>query len=241
MMRLLADETTKLLRGCELFDGVDEAGLAEAARLGAARSAARHATLFREGEPADTFMVVVSGRVKLTQVGADGQEVIVRYVGPGEMCAVVAVFPDAAYPATATAVEATRVLAWPRSEVERLLRRQPAVALNALRILSARTRELQERVRELATEKVAQRIARALIRLARQAGRRVEGGVLIDLPLSREDLAKVAGTTLFTVSRTLSAWEADGIVSTGRERVLIRRPHGLVEIAEDLAAGRNER
>jgi CRP/FNR family transcriptional regulator, nitrogen oxide reductase regulator len=227
-------ETLSVLGRCPLFAGLGPEELQAAQRAAVGLAAARHETLFREGEPAETFIVLLAGRVKLTQVGADGQEVIVRYLGPGDMCAAIAIFPGSAYPATATAVGDTRLLTWPRERIDELLRRIPALALNAMRVLSGRVRELQDRVRELSTEKVAQRVARALVRLARQVGKRVDEGVLLDMPLSREDLAKMTGTTLFTVSRVLSAWEAAGIVASGRERVVIRRPHGLVAIAEDL-------
>jgi CRP-like cAMP-binding protein len=98
-------------------------------------------------------------------------------------------------------------------------------------------RDFQDRVRELSTERVERRIARALIRLVRQAGKKVQEGVLIDLPLSRQDLAEMSGTTLFTVSRTLSQWESKGLIQSGRERVVVRNPHGLVSIAEDLPPG----
>ncbi len=234
MMIDMTDETASVLRRCPLFRGLAEDELRGACREAVERAVARRETLFREGDAADTFLVVLAGRVKLTQLGADGQEVIVRYLGPGDMCAAVAIFPDAVYPATAAAVTATRVLAWRREQIDAMLQRIPAVAINAMRVLSERVRELQDRVRELSTEKVAQRIARTLIRLARQVGKRVEGGVLIDLQLSREDLAKMTGTTLYTVSRVLSEWEGQGIVELGRERVVIRRPHGLVALAEDL-------
>jgi CRP-like cAMP-binding protein len=102
-------------------------------------------------------------------------------------------------------------------------------------LLAGRLQELQDRYRELATERVERRVARALLRLARQTGRKVENGVLIDFPLTREDLAEMTGTTLYTVSRILSGWEKEGLIETGRQRVLIRSPHGLVAIAEDLA------
>jgi CRP-like cAMP-binding protein len=110
----------------------------------------------------------------------------------------------------------------------------PGIALNAIQILAGRVRDFQDRIRELTTERVERRIARALLRLARQTGHKVDEGVLIDLPLTRQDLAEMTGTTLFTVSRTLSQWEAQGLVHAGRERVVIRFPHGLVSIAEDL-------
>jgi CRP-like cAMP-binding protein len=101
-------------------------------------------------------------------------------------------------------------------------------------VIARHYRRLLDRYQELATERVEQRVARALLRLARQVGQKEEDGILINLPLSREDLAEMIGTTLYTVSRILSRWEHQGLVKTGRERVLIRNPHALVDIAEDL-------
>ena len=80
-------------------------------------------------------------------------------------------------------------------------------------------------------------MARTLLRLARQTGQRTDEGVLLDLPLSRQDLGEMTGTTLYTVSRIVSSWEQQGFVQTGRERIVIRDPHGLVTIAEDLPNG----
>ena len=227
-------ESNAALARCPLFAGLGADALAEVAAAGAVRTLARREVAFSEGDPADAFLVVLAGRLKLTQTSADGHEMIVRYVGPGEMCAVVALTPGDAYPVTAEAVEETRVAAWDSGVLQGLLRRHPELAVNALRLLSERMRELTGRLRELATEKVARRVARALLRLARKTGKRVEGGVLLDLPLSREDLAAMTGTTLFTVSRLLAEWERGGLVEVGRERVVIRVPHGLVAIAEDL-------
>jgi CRP/FNR family transcriptional regulator, nitrogen oxide reductase regulator len=72
------------------------------------------------------------------------------------------------------------------------------------------------------------------VRLAQQSGRRIEEGVLIDLRLSREDVAQMTGTTMLTVSRLMSRWETDGIVEVGRQRVVIRKPQALMSIAGDL-------
>jgi CRP-like cAMP-binding protein len=118
--------------------------------------------------------------------------------------------------------------------MNRLMERFSRLALNALEMLAGRMHELQDRYRELATERVERRVARALLRLVRQSGRRVPEGVLVDFPLSRQDLAEMTGTTLYTVSRIFSGWEAGGLIEAGRERVVIRRPHALVSIAEDL-------
>jgi len=118
--------------------------------------------------------------------------------------------------------------------MERLMEQHPKIAFNLLQIVAHRLQELQERFRELVTDRVERRVARTLLRLVRQAGRKVEDGVLIDFPLSRQDLAEMAGTTLFSVSRILSGWEKQGVIKTGRQRILITSPHKLVTIAEDL-------
>ena len=207
---------------------------AELAATGAARDVARKERLFEQGEPAEHLWLVLRGRVKLSQVGAEGQEVVVRFFGPGEIFGGVALLPGATYPVAAEMVEAGRLLSWPHAVVSRLAVEEPRLALKTTATIAARMRELQDRFRELATERVHQRIARALLRLAHQAGRRVDEGVLIDHPLSRQDLAEMTGTTLYTVSRVLSGWESDGILAIGRQRVVVRDPHRLVAVAEDL-------
>jgi CRP-like cAMP-binding protein len=115
-----------------------------------------------------------------------------------------------------------------------LMDQYPRIARNALSDVTARLRDLQERYRELATERVERRVAQALIRLAGQAGWKTERGVLIDMPLSRQDLAQMTGTTLYTVSRTLSGWQRHGLLEIGRQRVRILDFPGIVAIASDL-------
>ncbi|MBZ5587540.1 MAG: Crp/Fnr family transcriptional regulator [Acidobacteriia bacterium] len=229
-----------MLAGSSLFGGLDRPAMTEILAAARERWVAGGDALFREGEPAERFCVVVEGRLKLTQVGLDGHEVILRFVGPGEAAAVLAIFEGTDYPLTAWAVGPASVLEWQREALQALLQRHPALAVNTVRLLSERLREVQERFRELATERVAQRIARALLRLVRQAGRKVKGGVLIDMSLSRQNLAELTGTTLFTVSRVLSEWESQGILESARERVTITNPHALVAIAEDLPGASGE-
>jgi len=217
-----------------LFAGVARGACQEAVDLGRERPIAPGDVLFREGEPAVTLYLVLEGRMKLTQLGVDGQEVVIRFVVPGGVVAALAVLDQGVYPVTATAVTATRALSWSHDVFATLMQRTPALAVNAMRLLSERLREMQQRFREVATERVAQRVARALVRLVRLVGRKTDGGVLIDMPLSRQDLAEMTGTTLYTVSRVLSEWESAGLVTSGRERITIRAPHRLVALAEDL-------
>jgi CRP-like cAMP-binding protein len=112
--------------------------------------------------------------------------------------------------------------------------RYPRLVSNALTIVGLRLQELQNRYRELATERVEQRVARAILRLVRQSGKQVEDGVQIEFPLSRQDIAEMTGTTLHTVSRLLSSWEQSGVLDGGRMRIVLRKPLALLAIAEDL-------
>lgn len=226
-----------LLAKVSLFRGLDTDALKVVATDAKVVKAAAGRTFFREGEAARFFYVVKRGRVKFTHISPEGHEVILRMAGPGEPFGGVAALSEkVTYPVTAKAVDPCEAYAWDGPKVTALMMRFPVVAINAARMIADRLHELQRRHHELMTERVERRIARALLRLADHAGRRVEGGVEIDFPLSRQDLAQMTGTTLFTVSRTLSGWEGDGLISTGRRRVIIRSPHRLVMIAEDLPA-----
>lgn len=192
------------------------------------------AFLFHQGDPATVLYIPVQGRLKLVQVTAEGHEVILRYVGPGEMTGATAIFGETDYPASAQATEAAIVLGWDDATMTALLGRYPRLTINLLHLLSQRIQELQDRLREMSTERVERRIAHALLRLVAQLGKKAEHGVLIDLSLSRQDLANMAGTTLYTVSRVLARWEEDDLIESGRERILIKQPPRLVTIAEDL-------
>jgi CRP-like cAMP-binding protein len=113
--------------------------------------------------------------------------------------------------------------------------RHSLIAINVARILGGRYLDMQVRLRELSTEKVERRIAHTILRLVEQAGRRTARGIEIAFPLSRQDLAEMSGTTLHTVSRTLSAWEERGIVDCGRRRVVVAKSQLLESIAEEQA------
>ncbi len=225
-----------VLHGMPLFDGLDAAALVDVVQQARTRRVPKATLIFAQGDEAQGGHALIDGRVKIVQSNSEGQQVVMRFIGPGEMFGTLAMFTDGTYPADAVAVSDCVEIHWPAATMTALMERYPRIALNALGIVGQRLRDVQVRLREGATERVERRVARALIRLVRQAGRRVDSGVEIDFPLSRQDLAEMTGTTLHTVSRTLSAWESQGIVESGRQHVVIRKPHALVAIAEDLPA-----
>lgn len=188
--------------------------------------------LFHQGESAVNIILVNQGQLKLTKLNEQGKEVILRYVGTGELTAAVAVLKHWHYPVTAEAIEETVVTLWDKSTITRLMQNYPAVTANLLNIILERIDDLQDRYLEVCTEHVNQRIARSLLRIMRRAGIKTQSGIKIDIPLSRQNIADYSGTTLYTVSRTLSAWEKKGWIKSGREQIVITNPHALIKFSE---------
>jgi CRP-like cAMP-binding protein len=183
-------------------------------------------------------MLLVSGTVKTTRHGMSGTEVILRLSVPGDVLGAVCMLATGRHCATAQAFRLCRALVWDVSAFKALLERFPVLHQNMVRILGGYVLELEERFREVATERVAPRVANQLVRLLEQIGRPVDGN--IEIGLSREELAQMTGTTLFTVSRLLSAWEARGMVKPRREAVTICDVRSLRDMAkgvESLSAG----
>ena len=131
----------------------------------------------------------------------------------------------------AQALMASTALAWDGTVFETLSQRYQLLRRNITHLLCQQLQELEERFREVSTERVSARLSHELVRLLNQVGRRVKGGV--EIRLSREELAQLTGTTLFTVSRLLSDWNHRGIVSTRREAVSVHNLQALVQLAED--------
>ena len=220
-----------LLEQAELFHGLDADALS-ALTQGASRLPLRHsAQLLKQGDPSDHLFMVERGKVKMSVVTPEGAQLTLRFMGGGDIIGCAAVFRGIPYPATAAAVEDTTVLCWSAAQINDLIRRFPQLAANALAIVGGRAEELLQRLREAATEKVEQRIARALLRVAATTGQDGRPPEHERVPVSRQDLAELAGSTLYTVSRTISAWSRQGIVTGGRGHVAIRDTDRLAAIA----------
>ncbi|MEX0759485.1 MAG: Crp/Fnr family transcriptional regulator [Tistlia sp.] len=223
-----------VLQRVPFFAGLDDEQLGTVAREAHEVPLKKEETLFQQGEEAIHGYVLGWGRIRLDQTTPDGQNVVLRYMGPGDLIGTVAVLRRVPFPATPVALEDCLVLSWSAPRLADLMERFPKIALNAIGVIGGRLEELQARLQEVATQRVERRIASTLMRIAHQSGRRSEGGgVEIPFPVSRQDLAEMTATTLHTVSRTLSAWDQQGIVESRRSsHLVIRKPHKLVEIAE---------
>lgn len=214
-----------------LFAGLGSAELDDVLRDARSLRVEKNEPVFEQGAEATSFFLLLHGHVRAAKTTPDGHQMVVRYVSPGEIFGVAPAIGLSRYPATATAVADSVVLAWPSSRWAELTARYPSIAAGAMQTIGARLQEAHTRIIEMTTEEVERRVAHALLRLAKQAGRKIEKGIEIDFPISRQDLAEMTGTTLHSVSRVLSAWEKSGLVEGGRQRIVLADPHGLFELA----------
>ncbi|HXB77837.1 MAG TPA: Crp/Fnr family transcriptional regulator [Bradyrhizobium sp.] len=233
----MATVDRSLVANLPLFAGFSADELTEILHEARSLRIAKNRNVFAEGEDAHSFFVLLHGHVRASKTTPAGEQVVVRYVAPGETFGVAPAIGLKRYPATATAVDDSVALAWPSATWPRLVSRFPALATNTLQTIGSRLQETHTRVVEMSTQQVEQRVAHALLRLAKQAGHKVEHGVEIGFPISRQDIAQMTGTTLHTVSRILSGWEQRGLIESGRQRIVVREPHKLLVLAEESPGG----
>jgi CRP-like cAMP-binding protein len=191
---------------------------------------ARRETMFLEGDPVRQLILLTSGSAKIVQFGPSGTEVILNLKGAGEIVGPVGGRAEDRHCSMAQALAASTALVWDTGVFETLSQRSVHLRRNITHILCLQLRELEERYREISTERVSVRLSHQLVRLLNHVGRRVNGSV--EIRLSREELAQLTGTTLFTVSRLLSDWNDRGIVSARREAVSVHNFQALMQLTE---------
>jgi CRP-like cAMP-binding protein len=214
-----------------LFSGLLPGDYASICRAAVVGQFTRGEMLHFEGDVVKRVLLLTSGSVKNTKVGRDGAEVILRLSVPGDVLGTVDLFSSGTHCTAAQVFRWCRALIWDTRVFKGLVERFPVLHQNTAAVLSEHLRELEDRFREVASERVGPRVALQLLRLLKTIGRPVHTG--IEVGLSREELAQMTGTTLFTVSRLLSAWEARGIVRPRREAVAISDVSSLRAISEE--------
>lgn len=189
--------------------------------------------VFGQDEDAHQFFLLLSGHIRVVRTTPDGEQVIARYINEGELFGIAVAMGRSTYPASAVAAVDCVVLSWPNGVWQDLQSRFPGFGANAYQTIGARLQDTQSRVVEMSTRQVEQRIASAVMRLVQQSGRKTAVGIEIDFPITRQDIAEMTGSTLHTVSRLMSAWEDEGIVRSGRQKVTVTNPHALMLVAEN--------
>lgn len=221
----------ELLNHTDLFDGLTLSQIKSISFPARRCQIERNALIFHQGEPVSAFHILLEGNVRLTQITAEGRQVIVHFLGPGDVMAFIALLVDEIHPVSAEAVTDCKILSWDRPTTLLLLEEYPRLAVNGLQLVARRFWQLQNRYRELATERVERRVAHAILHLIEQENGRQTDNSPQKFVLSRQDLAEMAGTTPYTVSRLCSIWEQQGILSSGREQLSVLDVAALMAIA----------
>lgn len=214
------------------FQGMAPADLDRVLEQARSLRFARDETIFDQDGEAHSFFLLLDGHVRVVKTTPDGQQVIVRYISPGELLGIAHALGRTTYPAGAVAAVDCVALAWPGRLWPEFATAFPQFGANTYKAVGGRLEDAHTRVVEMATEQVDRRVAHALLKLVNQTGRKTDEGLLIDFPISRQDIAEMTGTTLHTVSRLLTAWEDKGLVRSGRQKVTVVEPHRLLLLAE---------
>ena len=187
--------------------------------------------VFSEGEPVERFFLLLDGHIRVIRTTPGGDQIIALHIAPGQLFGIGAALGRVTYPATAMTADDCIALCWPNRLWPEFTSRYDGFATETYKTVGERVGEMNNRIVELATQQVEQRVASAILRLINQMGQKVEGGIEVGFPITRQNISDMTGTTLHTVSRLLSAWERDGIVISERRKITVTAPHRLVMLS----------
>jgi CRP-like cAMP-binding protein len=187
--------------------------------------------VFSEGLPVDRFFLLLDGHIRVIRTTPGGDQIIALHIAPGQLFGIGAAIGRTTYPATAMTADDCVALAWPNHLWQVFVDSYDGFATETYKVVGERVGEMNNRIMEMATQQVEQRIANAVLRLVTQTGRKVAGGIEMGMPITRQNLSDMTGTTLHTVSRLLSGWERDGIVLSERRKITVTAPHRLVVLS----------
>ena len=232
----LTERITAAVRSLPFFRGLPAAEREPFERIATLKDLGRGEILWNAGDPADALTLLVKGRVKIVR-HSEGADMILEIFGQGEPVGAVAVYNRMAYPASAIALEPTTVIQIPARDYFALLERHPELSRSLISEMTRLYMSLTRKLEDQRSQRVEARIAQLFLSLAERMGRDGEGGRVIPMMLSRQEVAEMVGTTVETSIRVLSRWGRDGVLVTGQGRFVIPSCDALRAIAEGRAEG----
>lgn len=187
--------------------------------------------VFQEGQLADRFFLLLDGIIRVVRITPGGEQIIALHIQAGQLFGIAPALGHSHYPATAMTAADCVVLCWPAALWHEFVHKYAGFGPEVGKTIGHRVSEMNDRIVEMATQQVEQRIAHAVLRLINQSGRKTAEGIEIAFPVTRQDLSEMTGTTLHTVSRLLSAWEKRGWVKSERRKIIVTDAHQLVVIS----------
>ncbi len=184
---------------------------------------ARKKEIFLEGDAPDWFYIVMSGKVKVTKISGDGREIIIEVISPCDFFGGFAVLKGFPFPANAVAMEDSEIFKLSRRDLLKIIDRFPSVMFSITSSLGERTRGLQETLKNIALERVESRIAALLVKLADKTGDGINAGeAVIDMHITKQDIAQMVGTTVETAIRIMSRFRKSGVIANKNGKIVIK-------------------
>lgn len=222
----------ELLRSSTLYRNLSGEDQKRLAGVSLAKFYEKGDTIFREGDAPDYLVTIASGRVKVVKLIPSGKEIILEIFGAGDPVGAVVAYEGRPYPASAVAIEPVECILVRRSEFFALFERHPSFVRGFLTGMAQRIVELTRRIPEVAGGRVETRFARLFLKLADRMGESRGAARFIPMPLSRQELADLTGTTIETCIRIMSRWGKEGVVTTEREGFLVSDRTALERLVE---------
>lgn len=214
-------DAPELLRTVPIFAELSEVDVQALARLTTRRRYPKDTVVFFENEQGDTLFMILEGRVRVTILGDDGREVILSVLGPGDFFGEISLLDNEPRSATAIAAEESELLLLHRADLQGAMSENPSIGAALIRVLSARLRRANHQISTLALLDVYGPVARVILDIAREEGRRLKDGRIAFRRATHQELANRIGTTRETVTRMLKDLERQGLITVdGREVVL---------------------
>jgi CRP-like cAMP-binding protein len=210
-----------LLRNVPIFSELSDADITTLARVATRRKYPKDTVVFFENEEGDFFFMILEGRIKVTILGDDGREVILSILGPGDFFGEMALLDNEPRSATAIAVEDSELLSLHRHDFQSVLADNRSIMSALIKILASRIRKANHQISTLALLDVYGRVARVIVDMAREEGRRLKDGRIAFRRATHQEIANRIGTTRETVTRMLKDLERQGMIHIeGREIIV---------------------
>jgi CRP-like cAMP-binding protein len=219
--------TTKNLKKIELFRNLSDGELKELDPYLLRETVKKKKEIFAEGDQPEWFYIVSKGKVKITKLSQEGKEIILELISPTDIFGGVAVLRNFPYPANAVAMEDSEILKISRKNLMRLVDRFPNLMYCMALQLGDRMKSSYDSLKNIALERVEARIAALLLKLANKVGEETKEGLLIDMRLTKQDVADMVGTTVETSIRTFSKFKKQGLLTDANGKIIIKNRDGL--------------
>lgn len=221
---------SNILRKIPVFSELEDHLIDKIAELTIIKKYAKSDIIFFEGDPGEAIHFVKSGKVKIFKTSEGGKEIIINILSPGDIFAEVTLFQrNIPYPASVEVIEEGEIGSIRNRDLERLISENPQLAVELLRAMAKKLKEVQQRVRELGSNDAIERTIRVLSALAKNHGSKTKDGIVLCKNITRQDMANLVGTTRETMSRILSKFSKEGLVEIKGRTIVIKDADALEE------------